>query len=106
MVERINSRETDINNLLEKARELAGDEATLLEDLNERFYKLQILASQKHEQFRRLINRWKKMTEQRRRMMGMLKATQYLANKKPIKCSKDARSELSDVEVNYFSFLS
>ena len=100
MVERINSRETDVNNLLEKARELAGDDAVLLEDLNERFCKLQSLASKKHEQFEKLTNRWKKMTEQRKRMMGVLKATQFVANRKPIKSSKDARGELNDVEVN------
>ena len=101
MVERINSRKTDINNLLEKARELAGDDASLLEDLNERFNKLQTLAWKKHEQFRMLINRWKKMTEQRRRMMGMLKTTQFVANRKPIKSSKDARGELDKIEVNF-----
>ena len=100
MVERINSRETDVNNLLEKARELAGDDAALLEDLNERFYKLQTLASRKHEQFEKLTNRWKKMTEQRKRMMGVLRATQFVANRKPIKSSKDARGELNDIEVN------
>ena len=99
MVEKINSRETDINNLLEKARELAGDEAVLLEDLNQRFYKLQTLASEKYEQFRKLIDRWKKMTEQRRRMMGLLKATQFVSNRKTVKTSKDARGELCDIKV-------
>ena len=99
MVERINSRKTDINNLSSKARELAGEDASLLEDVNERFSNLQSLASKKREQFEKLINRWRRMTEQRKKMIGVLKTTQFVASRRPIKTSKDARGELSELEV-------
>lgn len=106
MVERIDSRKTDVNNLLEKARELAGDDASLLDDLSERFENLQTLAWKKREQFGALINRWKRMTEQRKKMMGMMRASHFIANKRPIRSSKDARGELNEIEVrNLFIFI-
>lgn len=79
---------------------LAGEDASLLEDLNERFENLQTMAARKHEQFRALINRWRKMTEQRKKMMSLLRTTQFISNRKPIRSSKDARGELDQVEVN------
>ncbi len=104
-MDRINSRKADINLLFEKARNISGDNkpdldtSTLLDELSERFSNLQTLANEKHDQFTALINRWRKMTDRRRKMMGLLKGTQFIVSKKLIKNTEDARSQIEELQV-------
>ena len=104
-MDRINSRKADINALVEKARYLTGEDtpdvgtSALLDDLSARFSILQTLATEKHDQFMALINRWKSMVERRRKMMNVVKSAQFLMPKKPIKSSQDARSQIDEMQV-------
>ncbi len=105
MMDRINSRKADINALFEKARNITGDSdsdvdsSVLLEELSERFSHLQSLAHAKHDQFMALINRWRKMTERRKKMIGLLKGTKFIIPKKIIKNSEDARKQIDELQV-------
>ena len=106
MLQRINARKSDLDALMNKAKELLGEEAenpiaveSLLQ-LNDRFQTLHNLVSQKHDYLMKLIEKWKRLMEKRRKVKGLFKSSPFLIQKRSIKSSVDARKHIHECQVS------